>query len=83
MDFDERDSDFDMQITIVQKDQKVFTIQPTCKARLYITLCCIIFMPIIKHALFVNVKKMEDNFQMGYKKLNRVFYVSTINNKGA
>ncbi len=40
-------------------------------------------MPIIKHALFVNVKKMEDNFQMGYKELSIVFYVSTINNKGA
>jgi hypothetical protein len=40
-------------------------------------------MPIIKPALLVNVKKMEHNFQMGYKELDRVFYVSTIKNKGA
>jgi hypothetical protein len=40
-------------------------------------------MPIIRPTLLVNEKKMEHNFQMGYKKLNRVFYVSTINNKGA
>jgi hypothetical protein len=40
-------------------------------------------MPIIRLALLVNGKKMEHNFQMGYKELERTFYVSTINNKGA
>lgn len=91
MDFDERDGDFDMQIIDVQKDHKVFTnqiiqdprIQPAHKARLHIPLCHIIFMPIIRLALLVNGKKMEHNFQMGYKELERTFYVSTINNKGA
>jgi hypothetical protein len=39
-------------------------------------------MPIIRPALFVDVKKMEHNSQMGYKESGRVFYVSTTNNKG-
>jgi hypothetical protein len=39
-------------------------------------------MFIVRPTLLVDVKKMEHSFQMGYEKGNKVFYVSTTNNKG-
>ncbi len=47
------------------------------KAKLGIPLCYMISMPIVRPTLLVDVKKMENSFQMGYKKGHIVFNVST------
>lgn len=74
----------------VQKDHKVFTnqitkefkIQPTSKAKLCNPLCCMNSMLIVRLALLIDVKKMEHSLQMGYRKGDKIFYVSSTNNKG-
>ncbi len=75
---------------IDKKNHKVFTnqiikelkIHPTIKAKLCIPLCHMNSMPIVRLALLIDVKKMERSFQMGYREGDKIFYVSTTNNKG-
>jgi hypothetical protein len=47
------------------------------KVKSGIPLCYMISMPIVRPTLFVDVKKIENSFQMGYKKGHIVFNVST------
>jgi hypothetical protein len=89
MDFDEKDVDFDKKkLLMLKKDHSVH--KPNHKgaqdlahkAKLCIPLCHMNSMPIVRHALLIDVKKMEHSFQMGYREGNRVFYASNTNNKG-
>jgi hypothetical protein len=54
-------------------------IHPKTKARMNITLCRMISMPIVRPTLKINVLKMEQVFQMGYREGDKVFYVPPTN----
>ncbi len=90
MDFDEKDVDVDKFFLLMLKKITVFTnqiikglkIRFTSKAKVCILLCHMNSMPIVRLALLIDVKKMEHRFQMRYREGDKVFYVSTTNNKG-
>ena len=50
--------------------------------RLFIPLCRIVPMPIVRHVLKCNITKLEADFFNGYRDDDRVFYISTTDSKG-
>jgi hypothetical protein len=77
----------DKEILQVQMEHKVkkvevlerHKIHPKNKARMNIPLCCMISMPIVRPSLNINVRKMEQAFQMGYQEGDKMLYVSPTN----
>jgi hypothetical protein len=55
---------------------------PKNKTRMNIPLCQLLFMPIFRLALNINVLKMEQAFFIGYCKGEKAFYVSSKSLKG-
>lgn len=50
--------------------------------RLRIPLCRMIPMPVVRPALYQDIKKLQNDFVHGYREGAQVFYVSTTNNLG-
>jgi len=57
-------------------------IHPKAKAHMNIPLYLMISMPIVRPTLKIDVFKMEQVFQMGYREGDKVLYVSPINWQG-
>jgi hypothetical protein len=57
-------------------------IHPKAKARMNIPLCHMVSTPIMWLALKINVLKMEQTFQMGYRKGDKILYIFPMNQKG-
>jgi hypothetical protein len=57
-------------------------IHPKAKAQMDIPLCCMMSMLVVRLAFKINVFKMEQAFQMGYQKGDKMFYVFPTNWKG-
>jgi len=68
-----------IDITKILKKHKMF---PKCKARINISLCKMISMPIVFLGLEIDVLKMEQTFHFGYREGDKVLYVSPLNWKG-
>jgi hypothetical protein len=54
-------------------------IHPKAKAQMNIPLCRMISMLVVRPTLKINVLKMEQTFQMGYRESNKVLYVFPTN----
>jgi hypothetical protein len=52
---------------------------PKDKSRMFIPLCRMIPMPVVKHALKIDILKMEHAFHNRYKEGDKMFYVSSTN----
>ena len=55
-------------------------IKPTCKSRLSIPLCCLKSLHLVCPISEVEVQWLECEFLMGYREIDRVFYVFIFNN---
>lgn len=47
-----------------------------------IPLCCMVPVPIVCSTFKIDILKMENVFQMGYKEGDKIFYLSLTNWKG-
>jgi hypothetical protein len=56
-----------------------FKIHSKNKAKMNISFCWMVVMPIVCLALKIDVMKMEQAFQTGYKEGERAFYISPQN----
>ena len=64
-----------------KKDNSTITISSICtehKSRLFLSLCGMVPMPIVQHALKGDIIKLEADFFNGYRDGDCVFYISAI-----
>ena len=64
-----------------KKDNSTITISSICtehKSRLFLSLCRMVPMPIVQHALKGDIIKLEADFFNGYRDGDCVFYISAI-----
>ena len=62
-----------------KKDNSTITISSICtehKSRLFLSLCRMVPMPIVQHALKGDIIKLEADFFNGYRDGDYVFYIS-------
>jgi hypothetical protein len=57
-------------------------ISPLEESRFHIPLCRMVYMPLVRPTLAIDIKRLEAEFTHGYRPRAPVFYVSICNDKG-
>ena len=65
----------------VNSTATIFLIRAGLESRLFITLCRMVPMPIVRPALKGDITKLEIDLFYDYRDGNRVFYISATNSK--
>jgi hypothetical protein len=85
---EEEDSNFNEdQLCQKQKLNAIYSIQDMCitpreSSRFNIPLCRMVYMPLVRPTLVLDIKRLEAKFTHGYRIGANVFYVSLTNEKG-